>query len=139
MQTNILNEQDFYYANNRLGGYFMAKKKAKAVSKKPVKPVKTKKEGLEKISFTEIKENMTVAEKLSAYQHNIDMLTKVKNSMVISTPIDAKASVVIERASRLHVINEKIIFMLTTKAQHEIAEKMSTKNSTELSEPVQQQ
>lgn len=106
----------------------MAKKKAKAVSKKPVKPVKAKKETSEKISFMEIKEEMTIAEKLSVYQHNIDMLTKVKNSIVISTPIDAKSSVVIERASRLAIINEKIIYMLTTKAQIEVAEKLIQQN-----------
>lgn len=116
----------------------MAKKKAKAVSKKPVKPVKAKKETSEKISFMEIKEEMTIAEKLSVYQHNIDMLTKVKDSMVMATPIDAKASVVIETASRLSLITEKMIYMMTTKAKLEVAEKMAMKNSSEPTEAVTQ-
>ena len=117
MQTNILNEQDFYYANKSLGGDFMAKKKSKAVSKKPVKQTKVKKQDGEVVSFVEIKEEMSSVEKSEAYGKNIDLLTKIKNALVSSTPIDEKDAKINSVASRLSLMNEKIIFMAMEKSK----------------------
>lgn len=97
----------------------MAKKKSATKGKVKTKKATTKQEG-EKVSFVEIKDEMTLAEKIEGYQHNIDMLTRVKNSLAMGTPIDAKDSIVNSTASRLAIINEKIIIMVMTKSQLEI-------------------
>ena len=95
----------------------MAKKKpVKKSTAKPVKKVSKKQEG-EVISFVEIKEEMTNAEKAEAYVKNIDLLTKVKNALISSTPIDDKDAKVIATASRISLMNEKIMFMAMEKAK----------------------
>lgn len=98
----------------------MAKKKSTTKGKVKTKKATTKQEG-EKVSFVEIKDEMSFAEKIEGYQHNIETLTKIKNSLVLGTPIDEKDSKIMVLASRLSLINEKIILMAMTKAQLEIA------------------
>lgn len=106
----------------------MAKKKMS--TKKPVKKKTTTKETKTKgeaISFKEIKDDMSVNEKLIALQDNINTLTDYKNSLVASVPLDAKDSLLTQTVNRITLANEKIMYMSLMKMNLE----MTGRNSTE--------